>query len=93
MCAEVRAGDGGSAAIIAVTPVWAAVLIVTRTVHLGGTQIMISSTGDVGHTISYEGEDTGSSRVSSRHGVAAGVGLSPDPDLLTEGCLGGGGGC
>ena len=93
MCAEVRSGDGGSAAIIAVTPVWAAVLIVTRTVHLGGTQIMISSTGDVGHTIEYEGEDTWTARIPSRHGVAAGVCLSLDPDLLTERCLGGGGGC
>ena len=90
MCAEVWAGDGGSAVIIAVAPLGAAVLIVTRTVHLGGTLIIISSTGDVSHTIEYEGEDTGSARVSSRHGVAAVVGLSLDPNLLTEGCLGGG---
>ena len=93
MCAEVRAGYGGGAVIIAVTPLGAAVLIVTRTVNLGGTPIFVSSTGDVGHTIEYEGEDTRTARIPSRHGVAAGVCLSLDPDLLTERCLGGGGGC
>ena len=88
LCAEVRAGDGGSAVIIAVTPVWA-VLIVTRTVHLGGTPIFVSSTGDVSHTIEYEGEDTGTARVPSRHGVTAVFHCSPNPGFLTEGYHGG----
>ena len=83
------AGYCGDAVIIAVTPP-GAILIVTGTVHMGGTPIFVSSTGDVGHTIEYEGEDTWTARVSSRHGVAAVVGLSLDSDLLTEGCLGGG---
>ena len=74
MCAEVRAGHSRGAVIIAKSPVWTAIHIVTRTVHLGGTPIFVSSTGEVGHTIEYEGEDAGTARVPSRHSVAAGAG-------------------
>ena len=97
LCAEVRV-DGGDAVIITEAPLTLATNMFTSSVvHFCAAPfsfvVPIVHTGDVHHTIEYEGEDTWTAWVSSRHGVAAVVGLSLDPDLLTEGCLGGGGGC
>ena len=66
------AGYCGAAVIIAVAPV--AIHIVTGTVHLGGTAIFFSITGEVGHTIEYEGEDAGTACVRPTDCVAAGAG-------------------
>ena len=70
LCTEVRAGDGGGAVSIAEAPLGAAIHIVTRTVYLGGTPIVISSTGDVDNTIEYEGEDAGTASVGTTDCVA-----------------------
>ena len=75
MCAEVRAGDGGGAVFITVTPL--TTYVTSRTVHLGGAPLpsfIVGNTGEPGLILEYEGEDTGTAGVRTRHSVAAGAG-------------------
>ena len=90
LCAEVRAGDGGSAVIIAVTPVSCGIGVAPL------LSLIVGNTLDANLSIEYKWEDTGTAGVRTRHSVAAGFRLSPNPGLpglLTERCHGSGGVC
>ena len=87
LCAEVRAGNGGGAVFIAVTPACVGIA------HLGVAPLLtiaVCLTRGMWLPISYEGEDAGTAGVRTTNCVTAGVqtvNLSPDsvlPDLLTE---------
>ena len=67
LCAEVRAGDGGDAVIIAVAPVSRGSGVAPL------PSLAVGNTGHVGHTLKDKWEAAGTAGVRSRHCVAAGV--------------------
>ena len=71
LCAEVRAGNGGGAVFIAVTPACVGIA------HLGVAPLLTIAVGlarVMRLPISYEGEDAGTAGVRTIHSVAAGAG-------------------